>query len=67
MYEMEIEDLKYEIKELKRLLDTAKTDAEYERIEDAIFDKEERIKELEEDIQFCKNHKLNYSDDDLGI
>lgn len=67
MYESEIEDLKYEIKELKKLLNHAQSDAQYESIEDAIFEKEYRIKEIEEEIEDLKNQGQWYSDNDLGI
>ena len=67
MYEMQIEDLKYEIKELKRILKQTEDDAQYEAIEDEIFERESEIKRLEEEIENLKYHGQYYSDDDLGI
>ena len=67
MYEMEIEDLKYEIKELKKILNTTESDAQYDAIENEIFEKECKIERLEEEIENLKYHGQYYSDDDLGI
>ena len=67
MYESEIEDLKFEIKELKKLLKNAESDYQYENIEDAIFEREYRIKEIEKEIEDLKNNGQYYSDDVLGI
>ena len=67
MYESEIEDLKYEIKELEKILKTTESDAQYDAIEDEIFEKQCKIKELEEEIENLKYHGQYYSDDDLGI
>lgn len=67
MYEMEIEDLKYEIKELKKVLEETESDTQYESIENEIFEKQCEIKRLEEIIEDLKDRKQYYSDEDLGI
>lgn len=67
MYEMEIEDLKYDIKELEKILKTTESDAQYEAIEDEIFEKKYRIEQLEEEIENLKAQNNYWSDDDIGI
>lgn len=67
MYEMEIEDLKYDIKELKKRLKNAESDYEYECIEDEIFEKECRIEDLENEIENLKANGNYWSDDDIGL
>ena len=67
MYEMEIEDLKYDIKELKKRLKNAESDYEYECIEDEIFEKECRIEDLENEIENLKASGNYWSDDDIGL
>lgn len=67
MYEMEIEDLKYDIKELNKRLRNAESDYEYECIEDEIFEKQCRIDELEKTIEDLKERNNYWSDDDIGL
>lgn len=67
MYEMEIEDLKYDIKELEKILKTTESDAQYEAIEDEIFEKKYRIEQLEEEIENLKANNNYWSDDDMHI
>lgn len=75
--EMQIEDLKFEIKELENRMQeiedlddsdlTKEIQEEYYRLDDEISDKRMEIRNLEERIEYLKDTHQWYDDLDIGV
>ena len=67
--EDDINDLKNEIKQLRKIQEKTESDAEWDALEDEIFEKEIELNRLEEDFEYyLENDEYHgMTDDDLKI
>lgn len=65
--EDDINDLKEEIKELRKIQEKTESDAEWDALEDEIFEKEIELNRLEEDFEYYLENSDGKTDDDYGI